>query len=134
MNSLFSFRLTPKQDFKKEIQNYCAKNNILAGCILSAVGSLKTVKLRLANSQNIFESKENFEIVSATGTVSKNGCHLHISVADSNGKVTGGHLLDDNKIHTTCEVVILSIQDQEFKRELDAATGFNELAIYFKNS
>ena len=134
MNKVFSFRLNPNEDLKNEIQNFCEKNNILAGCILSAVGSLETIKIRLANSQNVFETTEKFEIVSVSGTVSRNGCHLHIAVADSNGKVTGGHLMNGNKIYTTCEIIILCLKDQEFKRENDVATGFNELKIYFKKS
>lgn len=129
MNKLFSIRLNPRQDLKNEIQNFCVQNNILAGCVLSAVGSLEVVKLRLAGSQGLFESDEKYEVVSVTGTVSKNGCHLHISVADSKGQVTGGHLMDGNRIYTTCEIVILSMVDLEFKRELDPATGFNELKI-----
>ena len=134
MNKVFSFRLNPNEDLKNEIQNFCEKNNILAGCILSAVGSLETIKIRLANSQNVFETTEKFEIVSVSGTVSRNGCHLHIAVADSNGKVTGGHLMNGNKIYTTCEIIILCLKDQEFKRENDVATGFNELKIYLKKS
>jgi len=82
----------------------------------------------------MFESTEKFEVVSTTGTVSKNGCHVHISIADSNGKVTGGHLVNGNKIYTTCEIVILCIEEQEFKREPNATTGFNELKIYFIKS
>lgn len=101
---------------------------------MSAVGSLEAAKLRLADSQNFFESTKKYEIISATGTVSKNGCHLHISIADSDGKVTGGHLLEGNIIYTTCEIIVVCIDDQEFKREIDSKTGFNELKIYFKKS
>lgn len=134
MNKIFSFRLQPGQDLKSEIQNFCTQNNILAGCLLSAVGSLDAANLRLASSPQIFNSVEKFEIVSATGTISKNGCHIHISIADTNGHVKGGHLLDQNKIFTTCEIVILALDDREFKREIDSTTGFNELKIYFINS
>lgn len=134
MHKFYSLRLNPNQDLKIEIQNFCEKNDVSAGCILSAVGSLNIAKLRLTGLQGLFESSEKFEIVSATGTVSKNGSHLHISIADQDGKVIGGHLMNGNFIYTTCEIIILSLENQEFKREFDTATGFNELTTYFRNS
>lgn len=127
MHTIHSLRLTPDQDLKIEIQNFCSQNNISAGCILSAVGSLKVANLRLAGSNTFFEATGKFEIVSITGTVSKNGSHVHIALADEAGKVTGGHLIDGNAIYTTCELVLLNMENQEFKREHDPATGFNEL-------
>lgn len=129
MISVHSLRLTPDKDLKIQIQNYCIQHNIAAGCILSAVGSLKIVKLRLAGSDTFFEASGKFEIVSVTGTVSKNGSHIHIALADESGKVTGGHLTDGNTIYTTCELVLLNLKNQEFKREHDPATGFNELVV-----
>lgn len=132
MNTVHSLRLIPDQDLKTEILNFCTQNNINAGCILSAVGSLKKAKLRLAGADAFFEAGGQFEIVSATGTISKNGCHIHLALADEGGKVTGGHLTDGNIIYTTCELVLLNIEKQEFKREHDPATGFNELVTKSK--
>ena len=133
MNKVYSLRLHPEQDLKNEIQNFCNTNNISAGCILSAVGSLKIAKLRLAGSDSFFEATGKFEIVSVTGTVSKNGSHIHLALADQCGKVVGGHLMDGNSIYTTCELVLLSIENQEFKREQDSVTGFKELVISLKS-
>lgn len=134
MHAIHSVRLTPDQDLKIEIHNFCNQNNISAGCIISAVGSLKIAKLRLAGSNSFFEAKGNFEIVSITGTISKNGSHVHIALADEAGKVTGGHLTDGNLIYTTCELVLLSIENQEFTREHDPVTGFNEIKIKLKTT
>ena len=134
MHTIHSLRLTPDQDLKTEIQNFCNQSNISAGCILSAVGSLKIAKLRLAASDSFFEAKGKFEIVSVTGTISKNGSHIHIALADETGKVTGGHLTDGNLIYTTCELVVLNLETQEFKREHDPATGFKELEIKLKST
>jgi hypothetical protein len=57
------------------------------------------VTLRLANctSNNKNETvslDERFEIVSLTGTLSRHGAHLHVAVADFQGNVVGGHLMD----------------------------------------
>lgn len=123
------FRLNPNQDLKSEILRYCVLHNIAAGAVISAVGSLSKSHLRLAGSGEFFEATEKFEIVSATGSVSKNGCHLHISIADARGRVIGGHLVEGNMIFTTCELVIAVIPGIEFTREHDALTGYNELQI-----
>ena len=60
--------------------------------------------------------------------------HIHIGIADEAGKAIGGHLTDGNLIYTTCELVFLSMENQEFKRELDSATGFNELVTKLKST
>ncbi|MEA4826947.1 MAG: PPC domain-containing DNA-binding protein, partial [Clostridium sp.] len=79
--------------------------------------------------------EEKFEIVSLVGTISEDGCHLHMSIADSNGKVIGGHLLEECIIYTTAEVIIGEIEEFVFLREYDDKTGFDELKVkepYFK--
>lgn len=117
-----------------ELVQFCKKHRIKAGCILSAVGSLQKANLRLASTSDTFQAEQKFEVVSATGTISENGCHVHIAIADSAGHVTGGHLLDGNLIYTTCELVLLEISDMEFTRELDPQTTFNELKVHFIKS
>lgn len=69
-----------------------------------------------------------------TGTLAESGLHIHLSIADAQGCVFGGHLMDQNLIFTTCELVILELPNVEFKRELDPATTFDELKIYLTNS
>ena len=63
------------------------------------------------------------------GTVSVNGSHIHISVSDSTGKTIGGHLLDDNIVYTTAEIIIQSIDGLVFTREKDEITLWKELRI-----
>ncbi|MGZ3949956.1 MAG: PPC domain-containing DNA-binding protein, partial [Flavisolibacter sp.] len=70
-----------------------------------------------------------FEIVSLTGTVSVNGCHIHISISDETGRTIGGHLLEGNVVYTTAEIVIQESEDLIFSREMDVATGWKELQI-----
>jgi predicted DNA-binding protein with PD1-like motif len=129
-----ALRLTPGQDLKLELISFCQKNNIKAAALVSAVGSLKQTHLRLANSNQFLKIKNTFEIVSVTGTLSDDGCHLHVSIADSEGRVLGGHLMNENLIYTTCEIVLVEMTEYEFKRELDSETTFKELKIYFKKS
>ena len=125
----YVFRLTSGVDLKLYIQEFVKFNAIHAGCILSCVGSLKYLNLRLADENKILYSSQKYEILSLNGTLSMDGVHLHISVSDSEGKVFGGHLLEKNIVHTTTEIIIGVIDQTFFKRELDNSTGFNELVI-----
>jgi predicted DNA-binding protein with PD1-like motif len=124
-------RLTDGQDLMQEIKQLLDEHGVQAGVILSAVGSLKqpTIRVPVINDEVKYIHPENLEIDSLHGTVSKNGCHLHISVSDLDGKVWGGHLKEGCIIRTTCELVIGVLEDKTFTREMDDATGFEELHI-----
>jgi hypothetical protein len=124
-----AFRLSPNQDLKKELAKYCREHNLKAAVVISGVGSLKTAELRLADEKEKIRFQGPFEIVSLTGTLGLQGLHLHISIADRDGKVLGGHLLDGCVIHTTAELVLLEISCLDFRREFDPQTGFKELLI-----
>jgi uncharacterized protein len=124
-----AFRLVKGQDLKKEIEEYTIKNNIKAGVILSCVGCLYEAVIRDASGINCKTLKEKLEIVSITGTLSKDGSHIHISVSDENLQVYGGHLKDGCLINTTAEVVIGELDSFIFKREMDNNTGYKELVI-----
>jgi predicted DNA-binding protein with PD1-like motif len=127
-----AFRLKPNQLLKESIENYVFENDIKAGVILSAVGSLSFASIRMAD-ESLKKFDQNFEIVSLIGTLSIEGCHLHISLSDKNGTVIGGHLKDGCKIHTTAEIVLGEIPDQIFSRRMDENTGFKELSINKKS-
>jgi uncharacterized protein len=124
-----AFRLLPGEDLKGGIENVLVDLDIRAGWVVSAVGSLKQINIRFANKDTGFVSPGSFEIVSLSGTLSVNGCHLHISVADSNGQTTGGHLLHDNIVFTTAEIIIGYEETMEFTREQDGTTEWAELQI-----
>jgi predicted DNA-binding protein with PD1-like motif len=124
-----AIRLKPGQDLRKEIESFVAKEKINAGYIITCVGSLTQTNIRYANQQNGSIMNGHFEIVSLTGTISTNGSHLHISVSDSTGKTIGGHLLDNNLIYTTAEIVLGESKDLLFTREKDGSTPWQELQI-----
>ena len=125
----YVFRLKPGQDLKQEIERLVNEKDIRAGWISTCVGSLTHYNIRFANQSKGSSDSGHFEIVSLTGTVSINGSHLHISVSDSTGKTTGGHLMDGNLIYTTAEIVILSSDALVFKREKDGTTPWKELRV-----
>jgi predicted DNA-binding protein with PD1-like motif len=125
-----TFRLKPGQDLLTEIEAVVAEKNIEAGCALSAVGSLTHATLRLANREFYSEYDGYFEIVAMTGTVSAHGSHLHLSIADGNGKTIGGHLVPGCKIYTTAEMVIAVFEDVIYIREFAEDSGYEELVIH----
>ncbi len=125
----YAIRLMPGQDLKKEIQNFVNTNNITAGCMLSIVGSLSHTRLRLAGAKDFYDRGGKVEILSLSGTLSAGGSHLHLCVADHQGKCTGGHLSDGCIINTTAEIVLAELEDLTFIRKFDPSTGFDELQV-----
>ena len=118
-------RLMPNEDLKEGLKNLIDKNGIKSGIIITIVGSLNKATLRMSD-ENIKIFKEPFEIVSAEGTISENGIHVHIAISDSKGHVLGGHLKKGCTINTTAEICILEIE-KILKRKFDPKTGYKEL-------
>lgn len=127
MGNVLIERLKNGTDLKNYIIDLAKAKSIEAGVIVSTVGSLKELNIRLSDLSTL-HSKKKFEILSLNGTLSKDRVHLHICVSDEEGKVLGGHLLTECIIDTTCELVI-QILDAKFLSEFDENTGFNELKI-----
>lgn len=123
------FRLTKGQDLKESIKEYCIKNKIQAGTILSSVGCLYEVNLRMAGGKDYYTEIKDYEILSLNGTVSMNGIHLHISLSDIKGNVLGGHLENGCFINTTCECILMEFDEFVFTREFDENTGYKELVV-----
>lgn len=122
-------RLKPGVDLKREIEAYAKVNNIEAGWVAACVGSLTHYNIRFANQLNGSRDEGYFEIVSLSGTVSVKGSHIHISISDNTGKTTGGHLLDNNVVYTTAEIILMEDDSFVFAREKDGTTLWEELQI-----
>lgn len=120
-------RLMPGEDLKEGIIDMINQREIKSGIVICIVGSLKSAILRMANEE-IKTFHGPFEIVSAEGTVSENGIHVHIAISDTEGRVIGGHLKKGCIINTTAEICILK-SDKTLKRVFDPKTGYKELVI-----
>lgn len=127
--TLYVFRLNPGADLRRELEAYTKSNRLSAAVIVSAVGSLTKATLRLAEEPNPTNFDGPFEIVSLVGTLSPDGPHLHIAIADKTGRTIGGHLLDGCTIRTTAEIAIAVPSGLRFERKLDPQTGYRELSI-----
>lgn len=137
-------RLRPGMDFGSALKQAAMQSVGTAGSavvVLTAVGSLSKLVLRMANASsttdemNLFKSwDEPLEIVSLTGTFAvRKGddikFHLHLSVSDATGSVYGGHFVSGT-VHTTVELVLGSIDAVvSFDRVHDDSTGYRELVV-----
>jgi predicted DNA-binding protein with PD1-like motif len=122
-------RLKPGDDLRLSLEAWMVKQHEQAGCAISAVGSLSVAHLRLAGQQEATTITGDLEILSLAGTLSPDGAHLHIALADSNGAVIGGHLCAGSLVRTTAELVVGLLPEWQFCRVLDPATGYAELQI-----
>ena len=122
-------RLPPGADLRAALEAEVAARSHSAGFVLSAVGSLSGARLRLAGAEQPENLRGDLEILTLAGTITGNGSHLHISVADSDGRVMGGHVAHGCIVRTTAEVLLVLLPGWSFSREPDPATGFAELVI-----
>ncbi|HND85486.1 MAG TPA: DNA-binding protein [Pseudobdellovibrionaceae bacterium] len=123
------FRLRPGADLKKFLSEFASSEFFQGGFVVTCVGSLSQVKLRLAQANSETFMAGPFEILSLNGTLSKDGVHLHLGIADGEGRAFGGHLLDGCIVLTTVEIVIEDVKTITLAREFDPETGYRELVV-----
>ena len=124
-----ALRLVPGQDLSLALKEWTIANNIQAAAIVTCVGSLSQSHLRLANRDSGSRFHQKMEILALSGTLSPDGPHLHVSLADGDGRCIGGHILDGCLVHTTAEIVICELPGIQFSRQFDEKTGYRELKI-----
>ena len=124
-----AFRLRPGEDLLAALVEHAAAAGLRAPVVVTCVGSLSRVVLRMAGASVIASIDGSFEIVSLVGTVAPDGAHLHVSVSDEAGVVTGGHLMPGSIVRTTAEVVVGEVDGAVFRREVDPSTGWDELIV-----
>jgi predicted DNA-binding protein with PD1-like motif len=129
----YAFRLLKGQDVKKEIVQFVIDNKIRAGVIITAVGSVSKVVIRMAGASpeksDLRTFEEKLEIVSLVGTISQKDSHIHIALSNTEGKVIGGHLKGEAIVDTTAEIILGDLEDMIFTTETDETTGYKELKV-----
>lgn len=125
-------RLGPGDELSQKLQELVEREQIEAGFIMTCAGSLTQAQVRFADHPAPTKLEGKFEIVSLVGTVAKSGSHLHITLADEQGRTIGGHVKPGNLVYTTAEIVVGVVTDARFEREPDPKSGYNELVIYPK--
>ncbi|MES2320716.1 MAG: DUF296 domain-containing protein [Pseudomonadota bacterium] len=122
-------RLLPQQDLRVALEALLAAQGEAAAFVLQGIGSLSVARLRPAGRSDAFELRGDLEILTLAGTLSPDGAHLHASVSDADGNVTGGHVERGCIVRTTAEILVLLLPGHSFSREMDPLSGFKELRI-----
>jgi predicted DNA-binding protein with PD1-like motif len=129
MGDPLALRLPPGVDLRAALLAAVAERDCRAAFVLAGVGSLRDTRLRLAGAAASARVAGDVEILTLSGTLGVGGAHLHASVADAQGRVTGGHVGEGCIVRTTAEVLLLLLPGLAFAREADPATGFSELVV-----
>ncbi len=123
-------RLPPNADLRGAIEDLVAADGSGSAFVVAGIGSLREAKVRFAGASQTTRLVGAFEILTLSGTVTRDGAHLHISVADAEGRVLGGHAGYGNIVRTTAEILCATLPGWRLRRALDAATGYEELSVH----
>ena len=85
--------------------------------------------LRDADGRTVRTVEEPCEILSLTGTVSRQRCHLHIALSRQGLTAFGGHLMPGCMVNTTCELILGELPGWRFGTEQDSETGYDEIVF-----
>lgn len=122
-------RLSPGDDLRAALEDVLRQLGVQAAFVIQGIGSLSVAQLRFAGNDEPTELRDDLEILTLAGSLSTDGAHLHMSVADPRGRVSGGHVARGCTVRTTAEILLALLPDHRFSREHDPASGFLELAI-----
>ena len=126
-SALHVLRLQPGEDVRPFLEQWARDNGIEAAAVTSAVGSLTVAHIRYAGRADGIVTSGDLEVCSFSGTLAKYGVHLHVSVADRDGAMLGGHMLPGCLVRTTLEIVIQEIGNVRMLRTKDEQTTYDEL-------
>ena len=136
----FFVKILPGENLVERIKQLAEEENIRASVILSAIGSVKNVrlndiksgaKLPITSARLIVHELEGpLELLGLTGNIVPAGeskeeglnCHLHIMAAKASGDVVGGHLYGA-EVFATCEIVLVELIVDGIDRQFSKSGG-----------
>jgi len=122
-------RLQPGDDLRVALELPLQREFPNGAFVVCGIGSLSRVSLRLAGADALLTLDGLFEILTLSGTLTVDGVHLHMSIANAQGQVIGGHVGPGCIVRTTAEILIAPLQGWTLGRAFDAATGYPELTV-----
>ena len=122
-------RLEPGSDLRTSLEAAAGAAAGGSAFVVCGIGSLSQTRLRLAGAASEATVQGDVEIVSLSGTLTPDGAHLHMAVADAQGRVLGGHVCRGNIVRTTAEVLLVPVSPWTLAREQDPQTGCKELVV-----
>jgi predicted DNA-binding protein with PD1-like motif len=121
-------RLAPGMDLRGAIEAALGKHT--AAFVVQGIGSLSVAQLRFAGAGQATELRGDLEILTLAGSIAPEGAHLHMSIADAQGRVVGGHVALGCIVRTTAEILLAVLPEHAFSRVLDVdGTGYPELVV-----
>jgi hypothetical protein len=134
----FALRLAPGEELVAALQEAVQQLGLRAAFVQTCVGSVSHAVIRLANAtaeqpNEVVELPQKFEVCSLVGTLGLDAHdgyskHLHVTLADAEGRCIGGHVISLT-VFTTAEIVLGECLELQFSREHDERTGFPELRV-----
>ena len=122
-------RLNPGDDLRAALDAALAAHGGTAAFVVAGIGSLREARLRFAGRDAPHHAIGDLEILTLSGTLGAGGSHLHASLSDADGRVSGGHVAPGCIVRTTAEILLAVLDDVAFAREPDPLTGYAELVI-----
>lgn len=122
-------RLPPGADLRAALEDELQRLQLQAAIVIQGIGSLSVAQLRFAGAEAPTELRGDLEILTLAGSISPDGAHLHMAIADARAQVYGGHVAHGCIVRTTAELLLALLPEHRFAREHDAASGFAELVI-----
>ena len=133
----FLVKILPGESLVARISDLIDMEKIQSAVILSAIGSVKNVRLKgiksgaklpITSARLIDHEIEGpLELLGLTGNVVPNennelDCHLHIMASKASGDVVGGHMFDA-EVFATCEIVLVELIVDGIERHLSKSGG-----------
>lgn len=126
-------KLDNGEDVFNSLEIVIEKYGIDSALILSGIGMLQDFEIGYYNGKNYIIERfvDPMELLSMHGSIARgkeNRIHIHVSLANSEHKVFGGHLLTA-KVCVLNEIVILQMNSIDLTRKLNPKSGLMELEI-----
>lgn len=134
----FIIKVLPGESLVECISEFVKTEKVNNAVVLSAIGSVKNVRLRdiksgaklpITSARLIAHELEGpLELLGLSGNVVPSeadgqlDCHLHIMAGKSSGDVVGGHMADA-EVFATCEIVLVELIVDGIQRHLSKSGG-----------
>jgi len=133
----FIIKVLPGESLVECIREFVKTEQVNYAVILSAIGSVKNVrlndiksgaKLPITSARLIPHELEGpLELLGLSGNIVPGeatdlDCHLHIMAGKSSGDVVGGHMADA-EVFATCEIVLVELIVDGIQRHLSKSGG-----------
>ena len=139
----FIIKITPGESLTTRLLQFAHLADVRYGAIVSALGSVKNVKLRGIKTGaklpittpriTVHQIEGPLELLGLQGNIVPGesdlpDCHFHIMMSKASGEVVGGHLYDA-EVFATCEIVLTELNVEGVERHVSKVGGVPTIYI-----